>query len=802
MKQLIRFAGVLALAFAATACGEKGPKPEDLVETSLSANLNAFEYSPESKASVKDLAPSWENGDEVSVFDGLSTNKFAVAADGASATLNGKAAFGAEFYYAAFPAAATKAISASSATIELSSRQTAEKPVVIAVGKADEVNVINMKNAVGYIEFTAKEDLQSVSIASTDNSAIAGEMTVNPETGKVKSVSGASEVSVSGNIAAGGSYLIALAPLDYSGFRLTTVSKTGAKTTYTTDAIIVERGVVARIDSVATSVAKEYAIASAADLVAWADARESFTADDKVTLEADIDMSGITDWTPVNFSGTFDGKGHKIYNFVQHIESANAGFFGNVNGPVSNVIFGSKDGKNYDGTSKITFSGSEGWRYVAVIAKLRADLTNVTNFVNVEIDPSSTAKIRAAGLIALANKKDIKVTDCTNYGNLTALQPDKTTAMETIYGGLASCCDGGETGDIVYFTRCNNYGDVLSTDPFTTCVGGVLSNCPSTKLAVLEDCHNYGKVAINTVATPSSYKEGYVGGVCGLLNGNGTFGIELKNCTNEADITVSGITVGNVGGIAGRVTSCKYVGCTNNGKVTFDGNVAGKALLIGGITGGIYKGGTIEDCTNNGDVSSNKNQVSRLGGIVSTLNTGTITIKGCTNKGDCTIARSEANANWQSAGGIVGFQEASDAATIEGCTNTGKVTVAMENNTTHKNQVHAGGIIGLCYKAVTLKDNKNSGNVSADITTTAQTPVIAEAGGICGWFQDGTSTGDLSICSVSAKDFAGAAAGRNDGTFTSPKLGGSVNGTALNVGNLASLAVGTGNPVNGASLAN
>lgn len=794
-----RFAAIAIVLAALTACGEKGPQPEDLVDVTLSATLNAFEYSPESRASVSNLTPAWETGDEVSVYDGFQTGKFSVSASGSTAALTGQASFGAEFYVAGFPAAAVKSITSSAATIELPAAQSAGKPAVIAVGKGTaESKVIDMKNAVGYIEFTAKENLASVSISTTDASALAGELSVNPETGRLKEVSGASEITVSGNISAGSSYLVAVAPTSYQGLRLTTISTSGASTIYTTAPITIDRGVVARIDSVATQVAREYAIASASDLVAWAALRDQFSADDKVTLEADIDMSGITDWTPVNFSGTFDGKGHCIYNFVQRIESANAGFFGNVDGPVSNLIFGSKDGKTYDGTSKIIFSGTEGWRYVAAIARLRADLTNVTNFINVEIDPGSTAKIRAAGLIAIANKADIQVTDCTNYGSVKADQPEKTANMETIYGGLCSCCDGGEAGDIIYFTRCNNYGDVFSSDPFTTCVGGVLSNCPSTKLAVLDDCHNYGSITIATVNTPSDYKEGYVGGVSGLLNGNGTFGIELKNCTNEADIIVSGITVGNVGGIAGRVTSCKYTNCTNNGNIRFDGNVTGKALLIGGITGGIYKGGTIENCTNNGEVSSNKNQVSRLGGIVSTLNSGTCVVKGCTNNGKCTIARSAANTNWQSAGGIVGFQEASDAATIESCTNNGKVSVEMENNTTHVNQIHAGGILGLCVKAFTLKGNVNNGDVSANTSGSADT----YAGGIAGEIRDATSTGDKSVCAVSARHYAGAAAGKNDAVIASPVLGGSVNGVAITSSNLSTLAVGLGNPATGATLAN
>ena len=796
MKKSFRTAAA-ALVFLALAACDKGPKAGDLVDTTFTATLNTLDYTPESKASVNGLVPAWESGDKVAVWDGTQVSEFTVAASGSEATLTGKAGYQSESYYSAFPPGAAKSFSSGTVNMQLPSAQTAGSPVVIAVGKADAENHISMKNAVGYIEVNALEELRSVTIGSTDDSSLAGDMSVNSETGKVKDVKGSSLITLTGPIPAG-KHLIAVAPMDYAGLRLTTENKDGACTVFTTGAVVIERGMVSRIDSLAVSVAKEYAISSPESLLAWASQQEDFTEDDKVTLEADIDMSGIKDWSPVNLKGSFDGKGHKIYNFVQNVESANAGFFGTVTGPVSNVIFGSRDGKTYDGVSKITFSGEGGWRYVAVIARLKADLANVTNFVDVELDPTSTAKVRAACLIALANKKDIKITDCTNYGNMTADLASKTTNMETIIGGLASCCDGGEAGDVIYFTRCVNYGKVLSTDPFTTCVGGVLSNCPSTKLAVLEDCHNYGSIAINSTQTPSGYKEGYVGGVAGLLNGNGTFGIVLRNCTNEADLTVSGITVGNVGGIAGRVTSCLYQNCTNNGKVTFDGNVTGKPLLIGGITGGIYKGGTIENCTNNGAVSSSKNQVSRLGGIVSTMNSGDCLVKNCKNTGDCTIARGIANTNWQAAGGIVGFQEASESASIEGCTNTGKVTVSMENNTTHQNQVHAGGIIALCYKAMTLSGNVNTGDVSANTTGSA----LAEAGGIAGWFQNATSTADKAVCAVSAKDFAGAAAGNNAATITAPKLGGSVNGTTLTSSNLSTLAVGTGTPVTDATLAN
>lgn len=798
---------ICAAALAIAAC-QKGPQPGDLVDLTFTAKLpSVLGYTPESKVAVNGNTLAWEATDAVAIYDGKTINSFTVAPDGAMAELKGQGAFQADAYYAVLPFDAAKKFSNGTASVDLPSAQKEGEYVSRMAGMADEQNEIALKELCGYMEFDLPAGVISINVSAADGAAVAGTMSVNAETGKVKSVEGANSISFvpAETTFPEGKQIVAIAPMDYAnGLSVILRMDGGAKKTYTTPAVALERGMITKLDSLKSVVASEFIISSAADFKAWVDAKDSWSADDKVSLECDIDMSSYPDWVPVNFEGTFNGNGHKIYNFVQNVTMSDAtkvtGFFNLVTGPVSNVVFGSKDGQNYDGKSKITVTGENGWCYVGVIAKAKANLTNITNFVNVEIAAECKAKIRGACVLGLANIDGMVIDNVVNYGSFKALNEMKTDAQETIYGGIISCADAGEAGQTVYIKNCKNYGEVLSLDPYTTCVGGVLSNCPSTKLAVLENCENSGPIAINTTQTPASYKEGYVGGVAGLLNANATVGTSLTNCVNHANLTVSGVTVGNLGGIAGRVPTGVLKDCTNNGNITFDGNVTGKALLIGGITGGMYVGGTLEGCINNGDVTSNKNQVNRLGGIVGTVNSKDIVVKNCTNKGACTIKRTDANANWQACGGIVGFQEKSDSFALEGCVNSGAVTVSMENNTTHANQVSAGGIIGLCVLNASLKNNQNTGNVSALTTGSA----LAYAGGIIGWANNVTikSDGDKSVCAVSAKDKAGAAAGNNIGAISSPKLGGSVNGTALTSANLATLAVGEGTAAASPALAN
>ena len=234
----------------------------------------------------------------------------------------------------------------------------------------------------------------------------------------------------------------------------------------------------------------------------------------------------------------------------------------------------------------------------------------------------------------------------------------------------------------------------------------------------------------------------------------------------------------------------------------------------------------MKNCTNKGEVSSARNQVSRIGGIVGTLNSQGL-IEGNVNDGKVSINHDFANGNWQAAGGIVGFQEKVETDNIiRNNTNNGDVVVVVENATTHANKVTAGGIIGLGVLGLEISGNVNNGSVS--VTNKAAGP--AYAGGIVGWFKgnntctkenenkgavscktsddanaiaggvvgcvndkSGTCTSDKNTGAVTCANAAsaGSVAGINNGTLTNCVAGGSVNGAALTDANFNTLIQGT-----------
>lgn len=78
----------------------------------------------------------------------------------------------------------------------------------------------------------------------------------------------------------------------------------------------------------------------------------------KYILTNDIDMSSYTNWTPINFSGTFDGNGNTISGVSVSTSAAYPGLFGTNTGTIKNLQvtyttrFGGVAGNNTTGTVK------------------------------------------------------------------------------------------------------------------------------------------------------------------------------------------------------------------------------------------------------------------------------------------------------------------------------------------------------------------------------------------------------------------------------------------------------------------
>lgn len=380
--------------------------------------------------------------------------------------------------------------------------------------------------------------------------------------------------------------------------------------------------------------------------------------------------------------------------------------------------------------------------------------------------------------------------------------------------------NNGKIDNVVNFATVELNGVTSATNYIAA--GGVAGSMNSES-AEITNCKNYGSVSIT--ATLSAV--GVLGGVLGY---NAIAGSSVKNCGNYAAIKKETKVEKEFtfAGVVGRSNAAMTIeNCVNEAAVsfTFSGTGNGGYAHTAGIIGAAYKGCVISSCTNKGVISSALNQVNRIGGIAGTMNTGG-TVQNCKNEGTVSINQ-EANANWQSAGGIVGFEEKGADATplvIKGNVNSGTVSLNFDNTSTHANCIAAGGIIGTTCSVVTYSDNTNTAKISAK--NEGETAVYC--GGLYGWYIKGTvgmkssgglNTGDVEVVAkagaaggvigcvnlagstftsdksssaiTAAGLSAGALVGSNAGTFTNCAIAGSVNGTAVAAGNLETIAAGT-----------
>ena len=539
-----------------------------------------------------------------------------------------------------------------------------------------------------------------------------------------------------------------------------------------------------------------------------------------VVLNGDISLAAYEPWTPIaNFKGVFDGNDHRIYDIRVAQTGRYAGLFGVMRGTLRNVDLGSKDGATYDGTSAIEMKYNADvttWCYAGAVAQVNGgELNNVKTFVPVTTTADAKCKSRIGGLCGSAYNSSLR--SCHNYG---AVQNIAASGAISYTGGIAGVIDGSSNADLMLAVKdCQNHGAVKTTLAVKDCaIGGLVGLVIKTALNVtVEDCTNEGEVFFDNGSASVNHN---VGGIVGSCE-NSCPTLIVSNCTNSG--AVHSNMNGNcfIGGIFGVSQGGATIeNCTNDGNINFEQTAAagGGYTSIGGVCGQNYRQTKIVGCTNNATVKSTKLQVSRIGGIVGTHNTSTLT--DCENTGDVIIEMGATTSNWEAAGGIVGFYDGNDATILtSGCANSGNVTANVytsnasvgaggivgmiklgnikDNTNTGAVSMHnaqsgaaayAGGILGQIYSgAGTISGNANSGSVRA---TAEGTSTTLAAGGIVGINQTGTVAGGKNTGSIACALYAGSAVGWNKKSVSGVGVGGSVNGTVLTAANFSSLAIG------------
>lgn len=755
MKQhkLLVLAALSPLLFACTAEPEQEMAPAATAGGRETVFLSAVAESGSSKATLDFPSVLWEDDDQIAVFDGTAKNIFSIpdgGNHGTSATFSGTVTEGAAELYAVSPSSAGTSLAGSLLTVNLPSVQSI--PAGLKVSPEALVSVTRAQN--GLLQFRNVVSLVKISISANNITSViisgtnlAGVARVNPD-GTIANfgqTSGSIELKPSAATFAPGDYYAAVLPgsTPAGSFSVTLIRSDALSCTRTSSqAQTFTRNGCKSAGDISSAASWSNIIYTKAQLFTWNDTRNPSDASDAPILGADIDME-MDPWTPKNFAGTFDGRGHKLYNISVSTNNY-SGFLRELTGSASvkDLVVGSSDGVIYDGQSIIKHSKSANnytWYYAGAIAKVSGSSTvsNVTNFATVEVASDATSKTRIGGIVGSWNSTGT-LKGCINYGTVQNLasktgqaSASDATSNSSLMGGVLGFFDVRNT-----IENCSNYGPVITMNPGVSAIGGVVGY--DGRGSTVKNCTNGGVVKhqAQTLVTDTA-----VGGViANSLGASGTFGT-IQSCTNSGAVSATGNNVKiRVGGVSGYTDYYNVSYCSNSGAVSYSNTSATtEYIAIGGICAHTYHSCIITSCTNEGPVSSDKPQVNRVGGIVGNLNSSAV--RKCTNKGTITLDNSsKVITNWESIGGVVGFAEGDTGVReISGCTNEG--TVRMVVNTTGRDtpgRVAAGGIVGDPHTAFAIMNNINKGEVTLQ-NKHASAP-YAYAGGIFG-FDAGSSEG-------------------------------------------------------------
>lgn len=759
MKKLYNLLLVsLTLIFAASCAKEApqnaesvSPAPEDpVVDDKVPMTFEAVQEEFDGvKSDISGNFILWESTDKIAIFDGADFNEFTVSSisqDGKSAAFAGSAAASTGYVAVAPQAAATnKSVENQRVSVTITGSQTVTAGHCVATDALASTAVtdgnkgLNFTNQFALMKVTLeRDDVVGISLSGNNDESISGtnhyyyggegapRMDLTNAGGKTISLVYTDAENVRAAFPAGDYYIVLWPTVFTQGFKLVMTSMDGGRSvkSVSSEQTFARNGGLnmARVDDRAFC---PTTITTADQLKMWRRLAEDYVEGDEVKLGADIDLGGYA-WTPVpQFCGTFDGQGHKIYNFTISSEDEKVGFIaqlgtssGDQAAVLKNVVFGSSNGSSSDGASSISATGS-GSRYLGIVGYARANtvVENVTSFVPVNMN-NGRNKHYVGGIVgSLGSTAYIR--GCSYRGVVT-----DNAAVDEFGGSCLGGILGNHSSTDSYVTGCSNYGTVVNYCKDVAYIGGVVGFSLGTR-AIVENCTNAGPVTNSAdsrqeLNSDNTSKIGgqwqiCLGGVVGCI-GNA----QVIKCSNSAEI-VQNVTIEEgsaydkldpdedtrpaIGGIVGVAcrTGAVIKGCTNSGRPRFESQKQYCAAL-GGILGAASNAG--KTCTV----------------LVTRADDGTLTV----NNADIEEKNSRGDQTDYSCymGGIVGIGSSSNL-TVSFCENNGNIMTSQSQN---QGTFRAGGICGMVYVS-TVTDCVNNGYLQIH---GGGTGVTAQCGGICG----------------------------------------------------------------------
>lgn len=258
-------------------------------------------------------------------------------------------------------------------------------------------------------------------------------------------------------------------------------------------------------------------------------------------MTSDIDMSSITDWTPVNTENkakniSFDGGNHKITGF-KCTNKTYASLFGLVSGTVKNLVIDSPVVSNTAqlGVLATWLGNSNG--------SLKAEVSGV-HVIDAVISMTGTGAAAVGGIAANCGASTVR--GCSVSAKITH---GCTSGSWNYVGGIVG--KAYSTGTVI--TSCSFNGTIAATANKGYGFGGILGGSAADIAVTVSNCMSEGSM------TGVSYAGGIVGEVCK--------GSSVTNCYST--MSLSGIY--NLAGIVGRASNAKNPNSDAN--VHFDSNL-------------------------------------------------------------------------------------------------------------------------------------------------------------------------------------------------------------------------------------
>lgn len=305
---------------------------------------------------------------------------------------------------------------------------------------------------------------------------------------------------------------------------------------------------------------------------------------------------------------------------------------------------------------------------------------------NLDMDFASAGSYGAYGFFGI-------IGDGATVKNLTfanSCSMNVSASYGSCFGVLAGIVEGATIQNV------NNYAPITGGGTASlgnnnaagrTMVGAIIGEVhPNTVAANLSSLHNYADIGSSSAEfsrgnNPGNGGNGFeVGGIAGFSTTSTTSLLSIfTDCVNDGNIYT------NAGRVSGIVAGCnrytKLENCTNNGNIT--SSVSG-TYRLGNITCIAGEGSVLDGCVNKGNLTA-LNCVS-VAGVVCLVNHATVQIKNCASLGATILGNSVNISGNQTYNGVL-FGLCNNAATFSGCSINGyfgtsdsnKVALTAEN---------------------------------------------------------------------------------------------------------------------------